>query len=98
MQLRTLTVLVPLLLAGCGSHDIGKDTGNIASDTNTIKVAQAAANEVVRSAGDCEAVKAALPEATRALEDAGRNVRTAAGQQTLEALKIRVKSIADACN
>ena len=87
-----------LLTAACQSESqVGKDAANIASDTDVLREASAAANVVVRAAGDCEAVKAGLDEARRSLDDADARVTTATGRTTLEALRKRVEDIADTC-
>lgn len=87
------------LLAGCQKEkgDLGKDAANIVSDTNALEEASAAAGAVIRNAGDCDAVKAALPETTRKLEEAATRVRTVTGRETLNALKTQVRNIAETC-
>jgi hypothetical protein len=102
VRVRVLTVLaaaLPWLLAGCEKKesDLGKDAGNLAADTQVLKDASAAANEVVGKAGDCDAVKAALPETNRKLDDATKRVRTMTGRASLDSLKRQVTTIADAC-
>jgi hypothetical protein len=81
-----------------GSRDsLGGQAGAIGSDTKTLEAANAAASEVVRSAGDCDAVKRALPGAESALSDASARVETATGRQVIETLKKQVRTVADAC-
>lgn len=103
-----LPVLVGLALAGCsgGSNepsepargkDIGAQAADVSSDTNALRAANGAAGEVVRSAGDCEKVKAALPEANRSLDEIEKSVRTAAGKTTFLAVRKRVNDIAEMC-
>lgn len=93
-----IALAVALLAAACQTESqVGKDTANIASDTDVLREASAAANVVVRAAGDCEAVKAGLDEARRGLDDAEARVSTATGRTTLEALRKRVEDIADTC-
>jgi hypothetical protein len=77
--------------------DIGAQAADVASDTNALREANGAANAVVRAAGDCDAVKAALPEANQRLDDVAKSVRTVTGQATLEAIRKRVNSIAELC-
>ncbi|HEX6740018.1 MAG TPA: hypothetical protein VF310_17190, partial [Vicinamibacteria bacterium] len=60
-------------------------------------LAAAAANDVVRNASDCDAVKAALPETRRRLDEAGKKVRTMTGRASLDSLKKQVTTVADAC-
>ncbi len=92
-------VVLPLLLGACkkGDGDLGAKTANIASDTAVLRDASAAANEVIRNATDCDAVKAVLPEARRKLDEIAPKIRTPTGQTTLEALKKQVRTIAEAC-
>ena len=92
-------VLFASCLTACekGKGDLGKDTAKVVSDTNVLEEASAAAGAVVRNAGDCDAVKAALPEATRKLEEAEGKVQTVTGRETLNALRTRMKSIAETC-
>jgi hypothetical protein len=94
-----------LLVVGCHkkeegtppSKDLGAQAADVASDTDALREANAAANPVVRAAGDCEAVKAALPEANRRLDAVAGSVRTVTGRTTLEAIRKRVNTIAELC-
>jgi hypothetical protein len=96
-----LTLALALATAACkdpSSRDsLGGQSGAIGSDTETLKEANAAASEVAGSAGDCDAVKRALPNAERALSDAAGKVQTATGRQVLDSLQKQVKTVADAC-
>jgi hypothetical protein len=88
-----------VLAAGCEKKEsrLEKDAANLVSDTRVLEEASAAANDVVRNASDCDAVKAALPETRRKLEEAGKRVRTLAGRASLESLNKQVTHIVDAC-
>lgn len=101
-------VLVALSFAACSAgpqeppattsgKDVGAQAADVASDTAALRAANAAAGEVVRAAGDCEAVKAALPEAIRRLEEIEGSVRTQAGRTTFEAVRKRVHDLAELC-
>ena len=103
-----LPVLIGGVLAGCGAgskdaaetakdKDIGAQAADVASDTDALRAANAAAGEVVRSAGDCDKVKAALPDADRSLDEIEKNVRTAAGKTTFLAVRKRMDDIAQLC-
>jgi hypothetical protein len=94
-----LMVALPWLAAGCEKQEskVGKDAGNLVADTQVLEEAAAAANDVVRNASDCDAVKAALPETKRKLEDADKRVRTMTGRASLDSLKKQVTTVADAC-
>jgi hypothetical protein len=76
---------------------VGQDVGDIGHDLPIVKQAQAAAGDVVRAAGDCEAVKAGLPRAQTALDEAAQQVRTGASRSTIANLKKQVQDIAGAC-
>jgi hypothetical protein len=103
-----LRTLVPLgaavALAACSSgakepkdKDIGAQAADVASDTDALRAANAAAGEVVRAAGDCKTVKTVLPEAQDRLDEIEGSVRTATGRTTLAALRKRVNEIAELC-
>ncbi len=101
-----LAGVLPLLFVACqkktegaapAAKDIGAQAADVVSDTNALREANAAANPVVRAAGDCEAVKAALPEANRRLDAVEGSVRTVTGRTTLEAIRKRVNTIAETC-
>ena len=99
-RMRTLAILSVLLaLAGCkkSEPDPASSTEKIVDDNQTLAAANAAAGEVVRAAGDCDAVKAALPETKRKLEEAGKRVRTLTGRASLDSLNKQVANIAGAC-
>jgi len=66
-------------------------------DERVLQAANAAANEVVRNTSDCEALRAALPEALRQIDEAQSQVRTATGRQMADALRTRVKNTATLC-
>ena len=103
-----LPVLIGVVLADCSAgskdtsetakdKDIGARAADVASDTDALRAANAAAGEVVRSAGDCDKVKAALPDANRSLDEIEKNVRTAAGRTTFLAVRKRMNDIAQLC-
>jgi hypothetical protein len=90
-----------LFAVGCGGSqkkdDTGSATARIVSDTRVVKEAEAAANEVVRSVGDCDAVKAAYPNAIAKLDAADAEAQTQTGRTTLETLRKQVKTAGEAC-
>lgn len=100
-------LLVTLLAAGCGGGSkekpeprtggLGEQAGDAAFDAKVMKEANDAAASVVRVAADCDAVKAALPEANRRLDEAAGQVRTATGRTSLDALRKQVRQAAEAC-
>jgi hypothetical protein len=100
--------VLAMLLAGCQARsqpspspgppqDLGSQTARIANDTAVFREAQDAVNAVVRNAADCEAAKAAMPEANRKIEEAAGRVQTAAGRTTLDALRAQVRRVAELC-
>ena len=98
--------VLPVLLGACQKKpegaapppkDIGAQAADVVSDTAALREANAAANPVVRAAGDCDAVKAALPEANQRLDAVAGSVRTISGRTTLEAIRKRVNTIAETC-
>ena len=108
MTNRLLPVLIGVVLAGCGAgsksdsettkdKDIGAQAADVASDTDALRAANAAAGGVVRSAGDCDQVKAALPEANRSLDEIEKSVHTTAGRTTFLAVRKRVNDVAELC-
>jgi hypothetical protein len=105
--LAAASTIAVLSLFGCGrgSSDaaspapqgIGQDVGDIGHDLPIVKAAQAAAGDVVRAAGDCDAVKAAFPRAQAALDTALQQVRTGASRSTLTNLKKQITDTFGAC-
>jgi PBP1b-binding outer membrane lipoprotein LpoB len=93
------------VLAGCAGEkapepkadDIGAQTARIANDTQVLGEAQAAVNEVVRNAPDCEVAKASMAEANRKIEEAEAKVQTATGRTTLDAMRQQVRRVAELC-
>jgi hypothetical protein len=99
---RTTAALLIVVLSACAEDkppqkDIGQQMGDLAADNITVKQAQAAANEVVRNAGDCDLARPGIVEANRRLDEAMAKVRTATGRTTLDVLRKRVATVADAC-
>jgi outer membrane PBP1 activator LpoA protein len=97
-------MLMACALAGCEDETakarkegLGKATADATNDTQILGKAEAAANEVLRNPADCDAVKAALPEANRLLGEAGDKLQTPAGRATLDALKAQVRSVSQNC-
>lgn len=98
--MRTVVIVaIALALAGCKPEqpDPGSATEKIVNDNQILADANAAAGEVVRVAGDCEAVKAALPTARQRLGEIEGKVRTETGRTTFAAVKKRVDDIAQMC-
>jgi hypothetical protein len=101
-RVKGVFTVVALLAAACGGEekptpDIGQAAAEIVSDTEVLKEAQAAANDLIRSAPECEAVTALFAEVKRKLDEAAARVQTEAGRTTLQALRSRIKPIGEAC-
>jgi hypothetical protein len=86
-----------LALAGCGTSDPGKDAAHVGSDTEVLREASAAVNEVVRQMGDCEAMKPGMEDARRRLDEAAGQIKTVTGQVTLDALRKRLDGLSEVC-
>jgi hypothetical protein len=84
-------------LCGCGKSDPGKDVAHVASDTEILREASEAVNQVVREAGDCDAMKPGLEPARQSLDEAAGRIRTVTGQATLDALRKRLDGLAEVC-
>jgi hypothetical protein len=98
--MRTLVVIaMALALAACKKEetDPNSATAKIIDDNQILAEANAAAGDVVRAAGDCDAVKAALPAARQKLDELQGKVRTATGRTTLGAIRKRVEDSAQLC-
>jgi type II secretory pathway component PulM len=94
-RLLSLGVLV-LMVAGC-ENPRQKAIEKIGHDEEILKKVNAAVNEVIRSAPDCEVAKPLIPEAYQRIADARGQVTAPATQQTLDALKVQVDRIAQVC-
>lgn len=99
------TVLLSALLliaSGCGNDttddkSLGQQVGGAISDTRAMEEAQAAANQILRNAMDCEAVKANIEDVTRKLDEAEARIQTETGRTTMKALRLQVTRIAETC-
>jgi hypothetical protein len=76
---------------------LGGQTAAITADTETLRQAQAAVNEVIRNVGDCPALNAAVANAEREIDSAAQKLKTVTGQQTLDTLRKQVRTAVDAC-
>lgn len=96
------TALLPLMLVGCKkSKDepktIGDQMRDVEVDTQVMRDAQAAVNEVIRASSDCELAKPAIAAANMKLDEAARNIRTAAGNNSLATMRRQVQTAQDLC-
>jgi hypothetical protein len=99
-------IVMALVLAACGigkpapspePSGIGAQVKAMEQDTSLMREANAAASDVIRVAGDCDAARPLIPAANARLDEAQRKVQTATGKQTLEALRKKVREVAENC-
>jgi hypothetical protein len=90
-------VLASLFVSCTGPKGTDEKVSDTVSDRQVLAEAESAANEVVRSAGDCDAVNAAFSSAMAKLDEAEGRVQTAVGRTALESLKKQVRTIGEAC-
>lgn len=91
-----IACLAALALTGC--EDRRKQAiEQIGHDEEIMRKAGAAVNEVIRNSTDCQVAKPLLPEAYAAIDTARREATIPASQQTLDALKVQVDRVAEAC-
>lgn len=95
-----------VLGVGCGAGQpkpsptpsgIGAQVKAMEQDMATMREANGAANDVIRAAGDCDAARPLIPAANARLDEAARQVQTATGRQTLEALRKKVREVSENC-
>lgn len=79
------------------SKPLGDAMADTTWDTNVLREASAAANEVVRGAGDCASVRPIIAEAKARLAEAEPRLRTVTGRATLDALRRQVAKVEDLC-
>ncbi|HXV60816.1 MAG TPA: hypothetical protein VEK15_08985 [Vicinamibacteria bacterium] len=99
---RNFIVALALLAGACGASDTGSSNAaipvdKIVSDTDLLREMQAAANDIVRNAADCNYVTSAAPDFYRMLGEAEGKVQTEAGKQSLETVQRQVDRIAETC-
>jgi len=93
-----LAVLASLALFSCsGSGGTDQAVSDNVSDTQALAEAEAAANDVIRNAAECEAVTASFSSVMAKLDDVEGRLQTAVGRTTLATLKKQVGAIGDAC-
>ena len=76
---------------------LGAELKAMEMDMNTMKEANAAASDVIRASGDCDAARPLIPTAIARLDEAQRKVQTSTGRTTLEALRKKVRDVAENC-
>ena len=91
-----LALAVALSLAAC-LKERERQIKQVAQDEAVLKGVTAAINQVIHNAADCDAVKAAMPEAQQRLSEAYGKVKEEASHETLRALAAQLKRVGDAC-
>jgi hypothetical protein len=90
-----LAAFASISIFACSASD--QAVSDTVSDTQALAEAEAAANELIRNAADCEAVTASFSSAMATLADVEGRLQTAAGRTTLDTLKRQVSRIGEAC-
>jgi len=97
---------IALVMTACGGgkpapspspSGIGAQVKAMEQDINMMAEANAAANDVIRAAGDCDAARPLIPAANARLDEAQRKVQTATGRTTLDALRKKVREVSENC-
>jgi hypothetical protein len=76
---------------------VGAQVKALEQDMAVMREATAAANDVIRASGDCDAARPLLAAANPRLAEAARQTHTGGGRETLEALRKKVRDVADGC-
>lgn len=92
-----LALAVALPLAACGFKERERQIKQVGQDEAVLKGVTAAINQVIHNAADCDAAKAAMPEAQQRLSEAYSKVKEPASNETLKALAAQLKRVGDAC-
>jgi hypothetical protein len=96
-------LLVPCLLvvASCsnGSDEggFGDQVSDVVTDTELMREANAAANQIIRNQTDCDVVKSSIEEVRQKLDEVESKLQTSAGRTAVQPLRKQVNTIAEAC-
>ena len=99
-------VSVAVLAAACGSSapkpspspsGIGAVVSAMEKDMNTMREANAAADDVIRASGDCDAARPLIAAANARMDEVQKKILTGPARQTLDALRKKVRDVAEAC-
>jgi hypothetical protein len=86
-----------LSLLSCSGGGPDQAVEGTVSDTQALAEAEAAANEIIRNASDCQAVGASFASVMAKLDEVEGRLQTAVGRTTIGTLKKQVGTIGDAC-
>ncbi len=98
-----MRLLVPCLLvvASCGNGSdeggLGDQVSDVVTDTELMREANAAANQIIRNQTDCEVVKSSIEEVRQKLDEVENKLQTSAGRTAVQPLRKQVNTIAEAC-
>lgn len=86
-------------LSSCGGDSKSADqmVSDTVGDTRILKDAEAAANQIIRNAGDCDAISAAYSDVIAKLDEVEGQVQTSTGRTTITTLRKQVTTAAEAC-
>jgi len=96
---RITSTLLAITLSGCFgfAREREKQIQEVKKDEAVLKGVSAAINQVIHNAGDCDAARAAMPEARQRLSEAFRLVQEPGSDATLKMLEAQLKQVSDAC-
>ena len=95
--LRISTALAAIALASCFAREREKQIQEVKRDEKVLSGVTAAINQVLHNASDCEAVKAALPEAKQRLSEAYGAVQEPGSTETLKMLSAQLQRVESTC-
>jgi hypothetical protein len=95
---KIIVIVIASLVSACSPpQEPEPAAGGIVSDKQVLAEAEAAANDVIRNAADCEAVAESFGTVMAKLDEVEGRVQTAVGRTTLGTLRKQVTTIGDAC-
>ena len=95
---KTIVLALLVLLTGCTpSPEPDPSAAGVVSDTQVLSEAEAAANDVIRNAADCDVVADSFATVMSKLDEVEGRVQTAVGRTTIATLRKQVTTIGDAC-
>ena len=91
-----LAFVLALAAAGCENRR-EKAMKQISHDEEILQRVNGAVNEAIRNAPDCDVAKPLIKEAYQRIDEARPQIVGSASGQMLEALKVQVDRVAQAC-
>lgn len=95
--LRVGVVLAAMAMSACFAREREKQIKEVKRDEKVLSDVATAINQVVRNAADCDAAKAALPEAKQRLSEAYGAVQEPGSIETLKMLSAQLQRVESAC-